>query len=178
MKFYIDMCLDDFVVALLDKENQLLDYKIIKSLTKKVDDTPFAIKDLLKKYNLSMNEIESLWINRGPGSFTGSRIAVVFAKTIAQILNTKIYTTTSYKLLQKQTNKNPVIIKANKFSSYKIFINANDVDMELIKGIEEDKIDYEEIIYNFSKYTQCFTFESNIEKIDVLYFHEPQIGGK
>ncbi len=46
-----------------------------------------AIADLLKKANWSKSSIEAIVVGIGPGSFTGIRIAVVTARTLAQALS-------------------------------------------------------------------------------------------
>jgi tRNA threonylcarbamoyladenosine biosynthesis protein TsaB len=49
-----------------------------------------AITDLLSKFSKKPNQIEHVYISVGPGSFTGLRIAVTIAKTLALANNTKI----------------------------------------------------------------------------------------
>ena len=49
-----------------------------------------AITDLLCKFNKKPDQIEQVYISLGPGSFTGLRIAVTIAKTIALANQAKI----------------------------------------------------------------------------------------
>jgi tRNA threonylcarbamoyladenosine biosynthesis protein TsaB len=49
-----------------------------------------AITDLLSRFNKKPDQIEHVYISVGPGSFTGLRIAVTLAKTLALANNTKI----------------------------------------------------------------------------------------
>jgi tRNA threonylcarbamoyladenosine biosynthesis protein TsaB len=49
-----------------------------------------AITDLLSKFNKKPDQIEQVYISVGPGSFTGLRIAVTLAKTLALANSTKI----------------------------------------------------------------------------------------
>jgi tRNA threonylcarbamoyl adenosine modification protein YeaZ len=49
-----------------------------------------AITDLLSRFNKKPEQIEHVYISAGPGSFTGLRIAVTFAKTLALANNSKI----------------------------------------------------------------------------------------
>jgi len=49
-----------------------------------------AITDLLSKFSKKPDQIEHVYISLGPGSFTGLRIAVTIAKTIALANNAKI----------------------------------------------------------------------------------------
>jgi tRNA threonylcarbamoyl adenosine modification protein YeaZ len=49
-----------------------------------------AITDLLSRFSKKPGQIEHVYISVGPGSFTGLRIAVTFAKTLALANNSKI----------------------------------------------------------------------------------------
>ena len=49
-----------------------------------------AITDLLSKFDKKPDQIEQVYISAGPGSFTGLRIAVTFAKTLALANGAKI----------------------------------------------------------------------------------------
>ena len=49
-----------------------------------------AITDLLSKFSKKPEQIEHVYISIGPGSFTGLRIAVTLAKTLALANNSKI----------------------------------------------------------------------------------------
>jgi tRNA threonylcarbamoyladenosine biosynthesis protein TsaB len=49
-----------------------------------------AISDLLGKFDKKPDQIEHIYISAGPGSFTGLRIAVTFAKTMALANGAKI----------------------------------------------------------------------------------------
>jgi tRNA threonylcarbamoyl adenosine modification protein YeaZ len=49
-----------------------------------------AVTDLLSRFNKKPDQIEHVYISVGPGSFTGLRIAVTLAKTLALANNTKL----------------------------------------------------------------------------------------
>jgi tRNA threonylcarbamoyladenosine biosynthesis protein TsaB len=49
-----------------------------------------AVTDLLGRFSKKPDQIEHVYISVGPGSFTGLRIAVTFAKTMALANNSKI----------------------------------------------------------------------------------------
>ena len=51
-----------------------------------------AITDLLSKFSKKPEQIEQVYISVGPGSFTGLRIAVTLAKTLALANGVKIVT--------------------------------------------------------------------------------------
>lgn len=53
------------------------------------------ISELLKMTNVKKNELEQIVVSNGPGSYTGVRIGVTVAKTLAVALNIPIYTVSS-----------------------------------------------------------------------------------
>lgn len=48
------------------------------------------LEKLLKKYNKELSEIDEMIITRGPGSYTGERVAMTIAKTLSVITDVKI----------------------------------------------------------------------------------------
>lgn len=58
-----------------------------------------AIKKALESINKKINDIDSIYVVNGPGSFTGIRIGVTVAKTISWSLNKKINIISELELL-------------------------------------------------------------------------------
>jgi len=54
---------------------------------------------ILNKSKLSLDDLNLLAVNVGPGSFTGLRIGLSFIKLLAKYLKVKIVTTTSFSML-------------------------------------------------------------------------------
>lgn len=48
------------------------------------------IKDVLKKAGLQVSDIDTIEVNRGPGSFTGLRVGLIIANTLALLLKKKV----------------------------------------------------------------------------------------
>jgi tRNA threonylcarbamoyladenosine biosynthesis protein TsaB len=67
-----------------------------------------AINDLLSRYSLTPSDIERIYFPRGPGSFTGIRIAVTFAKMAAFALKTDIVSVDTLEALAE--NAAPAIV--------------------------------------------------------------------
>ncbi|CAM4289051.1 tRNA (adenosine(37)-N6)-threonylcarbamoyltransferase complex dimerization subunit type 1 TsaB [Lacicoccus alkaliphilus] len=53
------------------------------------------VADLLKMVKVRKNELEQIIVSNGPGSYTGVRIGVTVAKTLAVALNLPLYTVSS-----------------------------------------------------------------------------------
>ena len=66
---------------------------IRQKFSKKADFLIEKIEKLLKKEGLSIEEIEAVLIRRGPGSFVGLRIGLVFANFFAWFFKKPIFAT-------------------------------------------------------------------------------------
>lgn len=58
-----------------------------------------AIIDLMERTNIDSDVLDAIIVAQGPGSYTGSRIGITTAKTMAWGLNIPIYTVSSLALL-------------------------------------------------------------------------------
>jgi len=73
---------------------------------------------LLKRNNLSAKDIDELIVTIGPGSYTGIRIALTIAKTLAFALNKKIYAISSLAAQRIVDKKTIAVINARSNRSY------------------------------------------------------------
>ena len=73
---------------------------------------------LLKRNNLSAKDIDELIVTIGPGSYTGIRIALTIAKTLAFALNKKIYAISSLAAQRVVGQKTIAVINARSNRSY------------------------------------------------------------
>ena len=72
----------------------------------------------LEKYNVSKNDIKEVMVAMGPGSYTGVRIAITIAKTIAVALNAKLYPVSSLRVLKEGNVPSICLINARSGRSY------------------------------------------------------------
>ncbi|MGZ9414557.1 tRNA (adenosine(37)-N6)-threonylcarbamoyltransferase complex dimerization subunit type 1 TsaB [Mycoplasma sp. 5370] len=179
MKIFIDTTLNDLVVALFDSQYKLINYVLETELKEKSEKLPLVFKNLLERNNFSLQNINSFYINLGPGTFTGSRIALVFCRTIAQLSNINIYTTSSFNLVSLHTkNKEIAYIDARGKSSYKALVQKGKIlsDIEVVERNQNWAIDYLEVINNFFNYQKLFKLEENLLEIQPIYVKKPHIG--
>lgn len=145
INLFIDTCTKYLILALY-KNNEIIEYFQMEAdnnlsvlLLPKID-------ELLKKSNLEIKDVDKIYVSNGPGSFTGIRIGVTTAKTIAYGLNKEINTVSELEVLASvDTNKKYIVplIDARRNYVYTGMYN-NNLDIE----IENKYIDLDEF-YNF-----------------------------
>lgn len=128
-----------------------------------------AIDNILKDNTIDTSYLNEIIVVNGPGSFTGVRLGVVIAKTLAYTLNIPIKTITSLECIsvssKKKTNKIAVISdtkgkyiaffnKDNKLDNDYIYLKNEEYEI-YIKDKEKYIVESEsfdlELIYNYLK---------------------------
>lgn len=173
MKIFIDTT-QKYFVACLFNQNFKVNHYIIKLTKYKVEEI-INFFSLIEKY---LNEIKDIYINIGPGSFTGSRIALLYVRTLSQIKKINIYTSDTFTLIKKTKRfflfKKTLCIPATKNKSYCQKYNENQI--QIINVVKNNlEINYKKLIFNFYKYLNCFSL-SKLESLKPIYASEPQIG--
>ena len=127
------------------------------------------IDNILKSNKITTSELNEIIVVNGPGSFTGVRIGVVIAKTLAYTLNIPIKTITSLEciLVSNKSKSNKLAIISDTKGKYVGYTNKDNElleDFKYLKSsefkeyivdkkeylIENDKFDIENI-YNYLK---------------------------
>ncbi|EDU19207.1 glycoprotease family [Ureaplasma parvum serovar 6 str. ATCC 27818] len=142
------------------------------------------LNDLLKITNLQYQDLEAIYLNTGPGSFTGIRVGAIVAKTICTIFNKiKLFINDSLNIiangkndvfvyLDAKGNKSYVITITNNIQNeYKIITNKelqNELKNTSLTIIDANQIDYHDLIYNLKfdnfKLTNILDFRLNYVK--------------
>lgn len=180
MNLFLDTHLNDVVVILYNEE------KIIKKeILLNVKENSKVIMPTIKKV-LDDKLPKSILVVNGPGSFTGVRLGVTIAKTLAMTLDVPIKTITSLECLAVSLNENKKIVGFGDKNGYYIgiFDNENKLvgDYEYLSNTEftefnkihpvktEIELNYEKIFefaktIDYTKYHQVNPIY--IKKLDV-----------
>lgn len=145
INLFIDTCTKYLILALY-KNNEIIEYFQMEADNNLSVLLLTKIDELLKKSNLEIKDVDKIYVSNGPGSFTGIRIGVTTAKTIAYGLNKEINTVSELEVLASvDTNKKYIVplIDARRNYVYTGMYN-NNLDIE----IENKYIDLDEF-YNF-----------------------------
>ena len=76
------------------------------------------LNKLLEKYQVQNEEISAVMVAKGPGSYTGVRIAITIAKTMAVALGCKLYAVSSLRVQKDGKNPSICLINARSWRSY------------------------------------------------------------
>lgn len=76
--------------AAIAQEDAILDHAALSGFQKHSSELLPVIQSLLLRHGLSTKDIQHIYLPKGPGSFTGIRIAVTFAKMAAFAMGAKI----------------------------------------------------------------------------------------
>jgi tRNA threonylcarbamoyl adenosine modification protein YeaZ len=102
------------------------------------------IEEIFKENNLNIKELKKIIVVNGPGSFTGIRIGLSIAKTMAYALNLKINTIsslTAYLLSNETNDSKKAVIEDNKGYYISVYDKDNNTLIEETY-VEEDTFDY------------------------------------
>lgn len=148
---------DAKVTIIIYKDGHILVQKILESQNKHSEITMPTLDSALKEANLDVNELNSVIVVNGPGSFTGERIAVTIAKTIAYCLNIPIRTLNSLVILSLNLDGNNKCVALEDRNG--AFVGTFDQDNNLIEEIKY----LNKSTYNEYKQAHNVTTECNID---------------
>lgn len=142
MILFIDTHDELITIALKNNEDLFIKTKI-SEYAHSVYTMPM-IEEIFKENNLNIKDLEKIIVVNGPGSFTGIRIGLSIAKTLAYALNISINTISSLTayLVSNETNENKkAVIEDNKGCYVSVFDKDNNIVVEETY-CEEDTYDY------------------------------------
>ena len=100
------------------KDNLLLDFVSYEAWQRQSEYMIVELNKLLEKHNIQKEDIKEVIVAKGPGSYTGVRIAITIAKTIAVALDAKLYAVSSLRVQKDGTRPSICLINARSGRSY------------------------------------------------------------
>lgn len=182
MKLFLDSSTNYLYLALYDGNKE------ISSMVRNGrNDHSETLVDVLKNFLLnsgkSVDDISSVYVGRGPGSYTGVRISGTVAKVLALVKNLKLYSFSTLDLLlasklesdglyvaRIQAKKNHSYYKVAKVSSGKLIFESND-----LFSCDDVLDNYKE--YNFIEVSEELLKENNLAKkiLDEKLYEEEDV---
>lgn len=100
------------------KDNLLLEYISYEAWQRQSEYMIVELNKLLEKHNIRKEDIKEVIVAKGPGSYTGVRIAITIAKTIAVALDAKLYAVSSLRVQKDGVRPSICLINARSGRSY------------------------------------------------------------
>ncbi len=144
----------DNVLVVLYKEGKIAKFESVPAAQNHCTHTVPTIHKVLSESEIAIKDIKEIFICVGPGSFTGVRIGVTIAKTLAYSLNIPIKpisTLTMYAVSNNVGSGKLIVVEDKKGYYFAIFNNVNQEMSEYSYLYFED----------FDKYVQ----DKNLERI-------------
>lgn len=149
-------------VSIIEDENMLALYSLQGSVyhSESLSD---MVNNILNKFDFDLSQIDLISVGIGPGSFTGIRIGLTFAKVMAQVLKKDIVAVSSLKACaSKEDGLVGSIIDARRGLIYaclmedgKVLMDDTIIELEKFKDIVGDRkitlqgVDAKKIIHEF-----------------------------
>lgn len=176
-----DTCFSKTYIVLSENENVLVS-KSIETTDEGYHSVYLIpnIVEILNEKKLTIQDLDAIGVNIGPGSFTGIRISATIARVFAQAANLKLVGISSLQILSKinKTDRNSIVVldaRKNKvyFAKYDKDSNVLTEPTLLDKEELKDHIDSESVVitdesifeYLKSLDVKSIKFEDNEEKI-------------
>lgn len=170
----IDTCSTNIVIGLL-KEEALID-KVIDINDNNLS-TRFVtmIDNIFKKNDIDIKDVDKIFIAVGPGSFTGIRVGVTFAKVMAWTLNKKVIPFSSLELMATTEDDSEVIVPMIDARRGYVFAGAYSKSLDSVIGdryvllgdLINDLSNYNDVVYISNDTLDVDTKKANynIEKL-------------
>ena len=142
------------------RDNLLLEYISYEAWQRQSEYMIPELDKLLSKYNVSRDEIKEVIVAKGPGSYTGVRIAITIAKTIATALDAKLYAVSSLRVQKACKNPSICLINARSGRSY---IGVYEDDKVLL----DDQIMKNEDVLNYIKEHPNYSVCGDVKYLDL-----------
>ncbi len=128
-----------------------------------------VLKEFLEKNDLTVDNIDEIYVGKGPGSYTGVRIACTVAKVMAYAKGKKLYSFSSLDLLLSNKLNKPgtyrVVMDARRGNSFAkvVKVNANSIEVLFDEAFVENSVLEEK----FSDYP-VIDVEDTYYRVDLL----------
>ena len=130
---------DIFLSVGLAKDGKVVDKISYEAWQRQSEMMVTEIDNILKRNNVDKKELDGIVVGMGPGSYTGVRIGVTIAKTIAYALKIKLYAKSSLSLLKHQEFPTICVFNARSGRSYFGVYRGKEV-LEKDTVLENDKV--------------------------------------
>ena len=123
----------------LVKDGKVIDKIFYEAWQRQSEMMVTEVGNILKRNNVENKDVDGVVVGVGPGSYTGVRIGVTIAKTIAYALKVKVYAKSSLSLLKHPELPTICVFNARSGRSYfGVYEGKNVIEKDTV--LENDKV--------------------------------------
>ncbi len=174
IQLFLDTSNCNLIVSLYKDDEKL--YELIENTDNKVSNTLLAKVDfVLKQTKIDIKDIKEIYVVTGPGSFTGIRIGLTFAKVTAYLLNIKVIAVSELELLASgsQSEYTLSLIDARRNYVYAGLYDKNGKNILKDQYIYLDELmniintKYKDLDINIVSYDTFANLSCNVPNLDI-----------
>lgn len=145
------------VLIILFKDGKILEKIDMETMNKHSVVTMPSIRQILENNNCNVTDLNEILVCNGPGSFTGSRIAVTIAKTMAYALNVPIKQVDALTIMAVNIDGDKVVALKDRNGAYVGKYNSSNTLID-------------ELVYmSNSEYNELCNSTNVVENVDIDY---------
>lgn len=159
---------NSFINIYIVKDDSVLVYKKVETLRDMANTIMPLIRQSFNEIDFNIKDVDKIFVTIGPGSFTGVRVGITVAKTIAWSLNIDVYPISTLEYLSsidtKYSRIMPIIDarRGNVFTSvYDNYLNK--LEDEKLIGYEDINKDEDTLVVSYDG-----VYESTISNVDII----------
>lgn len=128
-----------------------------------------VLEEFLNNNKIIVDDLDELYVGRGPGSYTGVRIACTVAKVLAYAKSIKLFSFSSLDLILSNELNNSgiyqVVMDARRGNSFAKVVKVNEKDIEVL--LDESFIENEVLANQYREY-KVINVEDTKYHVDLL----------
>ena len=152
------------LVVGLAKDNKVIDYIIYEAWQKQSEYMINEINNIFTRNNIDPKEVNEIIVTKGPGSYTGLRIALTIAKIYGYILNIPVYALSSLEILIDSKDKDANTICLMNARSSRSYIGIYSSNKEVLL---EDKVLTNEEVKTLIKNNPTYKVSGDISYLNL-----------
>lgn len=165
ISLFIDTCTSNLIIAVC-KDKQILKQLVQKNDTNLSTDFTSYVENLLEEVNINVRDINKIYVSVGPGSFTGIRVGLTFAKVLAWSLNIPVIPISSLEILASGLENKTLVPILNARRGY-VYAGVYDNSLNSIIGdnyvffgeLQAKMSNYKDVVY-----ISCDEFDFSVIK--------------
>ncbi|MDO4500735.1 MAG: tRNA (adenosine(37)-N6)-threonylcarbamoyltransferase complex dimerization subunit type 1 TsaB [Erysipelotrichaceae bacterium] len=117
----LTLCIDTaykYLTVCLIKDDEIVTAISDECFKRQSEQVFVALEELFKSSDYKKEDIDSVCISRGPGSYTGVRISMSIAKVLCQVKKLKLFTVSTLRLYAGDKEKQLVVMNARANRAY------------------------------------------------------------